>query len=230
MHWCKSISNLSHRGYLSAEWVAFFWYFKYNLLQCFCAFTLERGTISLLHMPEKSLFHHNPWKTSFCMTLDPPDSHSINEDITSSSTVVAGRMWRCERANKEASPSICLIKIISRQRDTQRGGGEYKTVFLYSCHCTANGTNHLWSCCRHTIWNLGHLYSSLCVRQSCHDCLYGWALASSSSTFVWRADGYMWYFALGVALRDHWPIYWHTQEAARCHGAKSRRRRRKDES
>lgn len=133
--------------------------------------------------------------------------------------------------------TICFTKIISRQRDTQRWwglrggvGGDYMSLFLDSCHCTANGTNHLWSCCKHTIqiWVIC-IYVFVCDYSVATVHADGHSRLHPPSLYAWKADSYMWYFALGGALHDHWPIYWHTQEAPRCHGTKSSRCRKEGE-
>lgn len=105
--------------------------------------------------------------------------------------------WWCERVNKEASPSsFSLIKQLASIRspadnETQSevSGGEARgvregalndtSVFLYSCHWIDNGTNHLWSRCRHTISNLGHWHALW----ASDGCLHEWTLTCLSSTF-----------------------------------------------
>lgn len=108
------------------------------------------------------------------------------------------------------------------------------SVFMYSYHCTADGTNHLWSCCRLTIqiWVICiQVFMCVCVCSSCHDCVCVDENSNLRPPLVrlhaLQTDSYMWYFALGGALYDHWPIYWHTQEVPRCHGARSRRCKKK---
>lgn len=96
--------------------------------------------------------------------------------------------------------TICLIKIISRQREV---GAVYDCIPLCSCiHVTAQLMEQITcEAATDTQSQIWVIYIQVFV--SCHDCLYGWALTSSSSTFLWRADSYMWYFAWGVALHDH---------------------------
>lgn len=104
------------------------------------------------------------------------------------------------------------------------GGLQSMSLLLYLCHCTANGTHHLGSGCRHTVSNLGQPYIQFCARvrgvaimDGCPHPplpLYGQQTKRCS--------------ALGVALHDYWPILVCMQAAARCHGTESSRCYRKD--
>lgn len=102
--------------------------------------------------------------------------------------------------------------------------GDDMSLFLCPCDCTANDTNHLWSCWRHTIKNwVICIYVFVCDHSATTVYTDGHSRLQSPSLYAWKADSYMWYFALGGALHDHWPIYWYTQEAPRCHSTKSSR-------
>lgn len=71
------------------------------------------------------------------------------------------------------------------------------------------------------------IFKSLCVCHVRTVCMDGCPRLPPPPLYAWRADSYMCSFTLGGAPHNHWPIYWHTQEAPHCHGTQGSRYRKK---
>lgn len=99
--------------------------------------------------------------------------------------LIEGHTCICEHVDNNSRPHhvfICFTKIFSRQRDTHVEDG-VNLLFLVFMSLHSWWYNTPVKLLQNHTPNLGHLYWSLCVCLSCHDCLYGWAPPSSSSTF-----------------------------------------------